>query len=150
MKQFTFTEVLFSIDYYHEEVKDIFVGHPTLTVLEMIDIAIDMFEIEDGRQPLIFTLCDGLLESRQQYIICKMILDRVYFSVGEFGQPIDDYISHADNMLTYSHSPSINTMSEDVSTGLSMATHTYDSDAYWEAFEAEAERHIEIIREVLR
>jgi len=149
MKQWTLIEVLFEMDWYHDEVKEIFIGHPTLNVLEMIEIS-SMFSVEDSRQPLVLALADALVESRQQYIICKMIFDRVHFNVGELGDPIDGYLAHADNMLTYSHSPSIYTMSEDIATALAMSEHAYDSDAYWEAFELETEKHIEIIKEVLR
>jgi hypothetical protein len=149
MKQWTMTEVLFLMDWYHDEVKEIFIGHPTLNALEMIEIS-GMYSVEDGRQPLVLALADALLESRQQYIICKMIFDRVHFNVGDLGDPIDGYLSHADNMLTYSHSPSIYTMSEDVANTLAMSEYAYDSNAYWETFEQETEKHIEIIREVLQ
>jgi len=149
MKQWTLTEVLFEMDWYHDEVKEIFIGHPTLNVLEMIEIS-SMFSVEDGRQPMVLALADALMESRQQYIICKMIFDRIYFSFGDYDGPINGYVAHADNMLTYSSSPSIYTMSEDVATALSMVEHAYDSDAYWESFELETEKHIEIIKEVLR
>jgi hypothetical protein len=155
LKEYTLYDV-FAVDeddtHYADELRAAFVGHPTLTAKELLEIIKDNMTISDGRHELSIWIADNLLDKRTELIICGMILDRCSYvldAINKYDDNVSGRVVHCWDMFTYSKSPSINIASDDIGTAVALLSHEYDTDGYWDAYEAETDKHLAIIMEVL-